>query len=291
MSGLSQALERELVLAEGADLARRGDYEAAAALLEPDSAGDPARLDLLARVHAQSGDLAAADAAWAAVLALRPGDSAAEAGRRVIAKVHSGRLRRRPVRRYLLTAGAVVVLGAAIAGGVVLTARQSPPPPVATVAKSDGGLRAELDRLHGEESRDATAAKERQEKLKQLAETLAAPGVSAKAGSDAVIVSFDRSLFSPNATTPNEAGRTALTDWARVLKGQSIRVTVIGHGVAVPGGPASGGSTVSLARASAAARVLAAESGLPLTAFAVSSADQGADSARTVTLEVRPTGA
>ncbi len=290
MSGLSQALERELVLAEGADLARRGDYEAAVALLEPDSAGDPARLDLLARVHAQSGDLAAADAAWAAVLALQPDNSAAEAGRRVIAKVHSGRLRRRPVRRYLLTAGAVVLIGGAIAGGVVLTTRQ-PPPPAVTAAKPDDGLRAELDRLHGQESRDATAAKERQEKLKQLAKTLAAPGASTKAGADAVTVGFDRSLFNPNATTPNAAGRRALTDWAPVLKGQSIRVTVIGHGVAVPGGPASGGSTVSLARASSAVRVLAAESGLPLTAFAVSSADQGADSARTVTLEVRPTGA
>ncbi|MGW4396366.1 hypothetical protein ACWEHA_13830 [Amycolatopsis nivea] len=290
MSGLSRALERELVLAEGADLARRGDYEAAVALLEPDSTGDPARLDLLARVHAQSGDLAAADAAWAAALALQPDNSAAAAGRRVIAKVHSGRLRRRPVRRYLLTAGVVVLVGGAIAGGVVLTTRQSPPPAV-TAVKSDDGLRAEVDRLHNLESRESAAARERQEKLKRLAKTLATPGVSTKAGTEAVTVSFDRSLFSPNATTPNAVGRTVLTDWAFVLKGQSLRVTVIGHGVPVPGGPASGGSTVSLARASSAARVLAAESGLPLTAFAVSSADQGADSARTVTLEVRPTGA
>ncbi|WP_037367756.1 hypothetical protein [Amycolatopsis orientalis] len=290
MSGLSQALERELVLAEGADLARRGDYEAAVALLEPDSAGDPARLDLLARVHAQAGDLAAADAAWAAVLALRPGDPAAEAGRRVIAKVHSGRLRRRPIRRYLLTAGAVLVVGGAITGGVVLTSRHSSPP-VVSAAKSDDGHRAELDRLRSAQSRDATVAKERQERLTDLAKALAAPGVTTKAGTDAVTVSFDRRLFGPNATSPNESGRTALTEWARVLKGQSIRVTVIGHGVAVPGGPASGGSTVSLARAASAARMLAGASGLPLTAFAVASADQGANSARTVTLEVRPSGA
>ncbi|MGV9300538.1 hypothetical protein [Amycolatopsis sp. NPDC003676] len=290
MSGLSRALERELVLAEGADLARRGDYEAAVALLEPDSAGDPARLDLLARVHAQSGDLAAADAAWAAVLALQPGNSAAEAGRRVIAKVHSGRLRRRPVRRYLLSAGAVVLIGGAIVGGVVLTTRQ-PPAPVAMAAKPDDGLRAELDRLRSVESRDAAAAEERQGHLNQLARSLAAPGVVVKAGTDSVTVNFDRSLFSPNATTPNGTGRAALTDWARVLKGQSVRVTVIGHGVAIPGGPSSGGSTVSLARASSAARVLAGASGLPLTAFAVSSADQGANPARTVTLEVQPTDA
>ncbi|MFB9929680.1 hypothetical protein ACFORO_37840 [Amycolatopsis halotolerans] len=291
MSGLSRALERELVLAEGADLARRGDYEAAVALLEPDSAGDPARLDLLARVHAQSGDLVAADAAWAAVLALQPDNSAAEAGRRVIAKVHSGRLPRRPVRRYLLTAGAVVLVGGAIAGGVVLTTRQPPAAPVVMAAKPEDGLRAELDRLHSVESRDAAAAEERQERLNQLAKSLAAPGATTKAGTDAVTVNFDRSLFSPNATTPNVAGQTALTNWADVLKGHSVRVTVIGHGVAVPGGPSSGGSTVSLARASAAARVLAGASGLPLTAFAVSSADQGATPARTVTLEVRPTDA
>ncbi|WP_409462587.1 hypothetical protein [Amycolatopsis sp. GA6-003] len=288
MNGLSPALERELVLAEGADLARRGEYEAAVALLEPDSAGDPARLDLLARVHAQSGDLAAADAAWAAVLALQPGNSAAKAGRRVIAKVHSGRLRRRPIRRHLLTAGAVAAIGGAIAGGIVLTTRQAPP--VGTMAKPDDGLRAELGRLHSEQSRDAAAAKERQEKLKQLAKTLAAPGVSTKVGTDAVTVSFDGSLFSPNATAPNESGRAMLTTWALVLKGQSIRVTVLGHGMPVPGGPASGGSTVSLARAASAARVLAGASGLPLTAFAVATADQGENPARTVTLEVRPTG-
>ncbi|ATY14731.1 hypothetical protein CU254_33200 [Amycolatopsis sp. AA4] len=289
MIELSRALERELILAEGADLARRGDFEAAVALLEPDSAGDPARLDLLARVHAQSGDLAAADAAWAAVLTLQPGNSAAKAGRRVIAKVHSGRLRRRPIRRYLLTAGAAVMIGGAIAGGVVLTTRQ--PPQAVTVAKPDDRFRAELDRLHRVESRDAAAAKERREQLQQLAKTLAAPGASTRISADAVTVSFDRSLFSPNATEPNEAGQTTLTNWASVLKGQSIRITVLGHGVAVPGGPASGGSTVSLARAASAARVLAGASGLPLTAFAVSSADQGANPARTVTLEVRPTGA
>ncbi|MBB4688423.1 hypothetical protein [Amycolatopsis jiangsuensis] len=292
MTGPGGMLEAELVLAEAADLARDGQYPAAVELLSggPD---DPAYLDLLARVHAQSGDLDAADAAWAAVLRLRPDDPHAEAGRRVLARIRSGRLRRRPVRRKLLAGGAVVLAAAVVTGGVVLATR--PAPPVAA-AQPDRGLRAELDRLHVAQSSAAAAKTAQQQRLTDLAGALAAPDVTVTQGDGEVVVTFDQGLFGPDAISPDPAGRAALEQWASVLKGQSVRVTVVGHGVAVAGGPAGGGSTVSLARAASAARVLATASGLPLTTFAVSSADQtasahpdgGPEANRTVTLEVRP---
>ncbi|WP_033293723.1 tetratricopeptide repeat protein [Amycolatopsis jejuensis] len=288
---MNAALERELDLAEAADLARNGDYATAITVLERSSADDPARLDLLARVYAQSGDLDKADEAWAEVLQIRPGDSAAEAGRRVIAKVRSGRLRRRPIRRYLLAAGAVVLIGAAATAGV-LTIR---PTPAVTTAKPDDGLKQELDRLHSAESSNAKTRQDHRAELEKLARRLTKPGVTAKAEEDAVAITFEKGLFNPNATTPNQQGREALDQWAEVLKGQPVAVTVIGHGVPVAGGPASGGSTVSLTRAASAARILAEASGLPLTTFAISSADQSTsvhadpEANRTVTLQVRPT--
>ncbi|GAB3894639.1 hypothetical protein GCM10029964_073400 [Kibdelosporangium lantanae] len=81
----------------------------------------------------------------------------------------------------------------------------------------------------------------------------------------------------------------------KLLHGKDVQVDVIGHGVAVNGGPQSGGSSVALARASVAAQALAQASDLPMTAFTVASADQSAvphpgDEARnrTVSLLVTP---
>ncbi|ANZ41584.1 hypothetical protein BBK82_42185 [Lentzea guizhouensis] len=54
---------RDLDRARAADLARAGRHDDARLILE-DLGRDPATLDLLARVHAQRGDLAAAEAAW-----------------------------------------------------------------------------------------------------------------------------------------------------------------------------------------------------------------------------------
>ncbi|MDQ3402537.1 MAG: hypothetical protein M3548_03970, partial [Actinomycetota bacterium] len=62
------ALAAELGLAEAADAARAGDYLAALRVLAQLDQDDPARLDLLARVHAQRGDLDAADETWARLL-------------------------------------------------------------------------------------------------------------------------------------------------------------------------------------------------------------------------------
>ncbi|WP_329067261.1 hypothetical protein [Amycolatopsis sp. NBC_01480] len=261
--------------------------------------GEPARLDLLARVYAQAGNLDAADEAWARVLELVPGEPSAMAGRRRVARVRSGWGRRRQVPWRALAAGAAVIL---VAGGVVVvTVPFGAAPAVvsgsaAGAAPAASSLQAELDRLNAAKSRDAAAAAARHERLAALATALAAPGVHTKPGETDVSVSFDAGLFAPNATSPSAEGRRALQHWGEVLKGQSVRVTVLGHGVTVAGGPATGGSTVALARAASAARVLATVSGLPLTAFAMGSADQSTaahpdgdpDANRTVTLLVAP---
>jgi flagellar motor protein MotB len=261
--------------------------------------GEPARLDLLARVYAQAGNLDAADAAWARVLELVPDEPSAVAGRRRVARVRSGWGRRRRLPWRALAAGAAVIV---VAGGVVvLTVPFGSAPAVVSGSAAGAGpaassLQAELDRLNAAKSRDAAAAAARQERLAALATALAAPGVHTSPGETDVSVSFDAGLFGPNATTPSTEGRRALQQWAEVLKGQSVRVTVLGHGVTVAGGPAAGGSTVALARAASAARVLATASGLPLTAFAIGSADQSTSAHpdgdpganRTVTLLVAP---
>ncbi|SEO63427.1 hypothetical protein [Amycolatopsis saalfeldensis] len=264
--------------------------------------GEPARLDLLARVYAQAGNLDAADAAWARVLELVPDAPSAMAGRQRVARVRSVWGRRRRVPWRALAVGAAVIV---VAGGVVVVTVPFGSAPAVVSGSAAGAapngpaassLQAELDRLNAAKFRDAAAAAARRERLAALATALAAPGVHTSPGETDVSVSFDAGLFGPNATSPSTEGRRALQQWAEVLKGQSVRVTVLGHGVTVAGGPATGGSTVALARATSAARVLATASGLPLTAFAMGSADQstaahpdgdpGAN--RTVTLLVMP---
>ncbi|MPZ85199.1 MAG: hypothetical protein GEV28_34360 [Actinophytocola sp.] len=112
-------------------------------------------------------------------------------------------------------------------------------------------------------------------------------------------VVFHDGLFGPDGTRLTPAGRDVLRAWGRRLAGRPVTATVIGHGVPVAGGPTSGGSSVAVARAVAAARVLSDVSGLPLTAFSVTSADQSAPAHpgdgpgargrnRTVTLAIVP---
>ncbi|MEU4666894.1 hypothetical protein AB0F91_02735 [Amycolatopsis sp. NPDC023774] len=149
--------------------------------------------------------------------------------------------------------------------------------------------------MRASQSKLAEEEHSRQQKLTALAAHLGGDGVQVTTGST-VTITFDDGLFGPDAISPSADGRRALAHWGAVLEGQDVRVTDIGHGVAVPGGPATGGWSTALARAASAARVLATASGQPLTTFAITSADQatpvheGTDAAanRTVTLEVTP---
>jgi flagellar motor protein MotB len=282
---MTSALVTEIGLAEAAEHARRGNYSAALAALE--KLDSPAALDLSAKVHAQQGDLDAADRAWAQVLVLVPDDSEALAGRKLIAEIKAGK-RKRPV--FIWGAAAAALVALLVAGAVLsLPLFEERMPVVATQAPPDP-LRARLDQLEA-------ASAEAQEKelalraaLSTLAADLEAPGVRVERRAEDVRVVFDDGMFLPDGNSFTPDGRRALEEWAQRLSGKPVRATVVGHGVLLPGGPATGGSTVALSRASAAADVLAEGSGLPLTAFAVTSADQSdaphADAARNRTVSV-----
>src|SRR5690606_40161555 len=89
--GRGRAGAREVsALAEAAHLARAGRYDEARRALEAlggATSDDVAVLDLLARVHAQQGDLTAADECWARVESLDPEHTGAREGRRRIRAV------------------------------------------------------------------------------------------------------------------------------------------------------------------------------------------------------------
>ncbi|WP_447009277.1 hypothetical protein [Saccharothrix hoggarensis] len=262
MTGPVDALAHEVRLAEAADRARAGDHAAALAALDGVPADHPGRLDLAARVHAQRGEYAAAEAAWRRVLEQRPDDAAALAGCALVARITAGRRRRRPVP-LTGVAVSVAVVGAAVAVAVLPSAAVLPsevadrtPPPVTRVEPSTS-------------TPDPVSLR-----LDALAAALAAPGVVVERRAADVRVAFAEGLFAPDATVPTPAGREALARWAAALTGRDVRVTVLGHTAAVPGEAAAGGSEVALARAAEAAEVVAAASGLPLTSFAVASADQ-----------------
>lgn len=272
----------ELRRAEAAELARAGDYDSAARILAPMT--DLASQDLLARVHAQRGDLDAADRTWQQILVAEPGHAPALAGTRLIADIKAGKRRKRPLPVFALTTGAaaVVVLAGAIAL-VLLPGNETPvvsSQPVVTVTEVPPPL----------------SSTPRVQPPLSLVDDLRAPGVQVSSTGDQVTVVFDDGLFASNGSQLTAAGRRRLTEWGRLLSGKKVKVAVLGHSLALGPGPTTGGSGVALDRASAAAQVLADSSGLPMTAFTAMSADQSAaphlgsspDKNRTVTLVVTP---
>src|SRR5882724_4372382 len=183
---LGSAFAQELQRSEAAELARAGDYDSAVRILATLNSGDPETLDLLAKVHAQRGDLIAAEAAWRRVLARDPADAAAQAGIQLITQINAGKRRRRPLPSLALGTAAVVVL----AGAVVLTTlpqkQQDPvaiaPPPVqvvTTVVTADVPVAAEQPHA----------------RLETLTGALAGPGVRLELQDQAVRVVFDDGLF------------------------------------------------------------------------------------------------
>ncbi|WNV85580.1 hypothetical protein [Umezawaea sp. Da 62-37] len=301
MTSVADDLTIELGMAEAAEHARRGDYPAALAAL---GGLESARaLDLTARIHAQRGDLDAADAEWARVLALVPDDADAVAGRNLIAEIKAGK-RHRPAFVRDATAAVVVVL--LVAGAVVWSpSAGTPPAPVAAAPPAPSalpdGVRERLDALEARSAAVTEQERTLDAALDAVAAGLAAPGVQVERRAGDVRVVFDDGLFLPDGARFTADGRRALREWAGKLSGKPVRVTVVGHGVPLADGPAHGGSAVALSRAAAAVAVLVEGSGTPLTAFAVTSADQSevphrtADAAaqsrnRTVSLLVTPAG-
>ncbi|SEQ81509.1 hypothetical protein SAMN05216188_105205 [Lentzea xinjiangensis] len=277
---------RDVDLARAAELARAGDHDAAQRILEGLGRA-PATLDLLARVHAQRGDLAAARAAWAEVLSGDPAHVSALAGTRLIDDITAGRRRAHPVPVALIGGSAALV---AVALAAVLLPASSPdgePPAAQEPATQSPAIRSSVPAA----TQPVAATPD-----PELLASLAAPEVRLTPAGTGVRVVFARGMFGPDSTALSQEGREQLQRWGRLLRGKRVRVTVFGHGVVVPGGPVTGGSATAVARAAAAVEVLAAAGEQPPAVFVLRSAEQsdaphtGADPApnRTVTLRVDP---
>ncbi|WP_157251320.1 hypothetical protein [Nonomuraea typhae] len=298
-----RAVRTEITLDWARASARSGDLDEALRLLrELDVAGeaDAAALDLLARVHAQRGEFTEADACWSRLQAGASGvfGGAAAAGRRTIADITAGRRAAlapwRPARSALagvsavavLAAGVLIAIGNASGPSVPADARAPASPPSRQVTVPDAPER--WIRV----ARDERRAKA----LDRAKRRLTIPGVRVRRDGGSLRVTFTNGLFLPDGTRPIPSRRALLGRIGERLPGRGMAITVIGHAVAVPGGPAKGGSAVALARAQAVAQALAAAGHLPLTAFTLATGDQREGPYRddtrnrTVTIRITPRG-
>ncbi|MFI0423934.1 OmpA family protein [Spongiactinospora sp. 9N601] len=278
---MSLTIARELALAQARVLARAGRLDEAAELLEdPGQESGVATLDLLARIHAQRGDLDLADRYWAEAERLAPGRAGIAAGRRRIAALRpaSGR---RPRGRPLRAAGAVLAAVAVLALLIDIRFQAAAPPPVATVAlpasppspvpsPSEVGV---LDRMR-----------------------LRIPGVRVRRSPGEISVAFQEPLFS-RGTVLTRRGRAVLDRLAARLAAHAgaIEVAVIGHTdrqVMPPGGEYASNTELGLARAVVVREILRAGARIPTAGFALSSMGgtmppfRGDARNRTVTLRI-----
>ncbi|GAB2713622.1 tetratricopeptide repeat protein [Nocardia thraciensis] len=272
-----------LTINRAAATARDGDLDHAAQLLDgldDHAAADVTVLDLRARIHAQNGDLAAADRCWARVLNTAPDHAPARTGRALISRITQGRKSIRPRVQPRPAIAAVTVAIVAAAGAWVLTAdgptqtravsaALAPAPDLAPGSRTDH----DLDTI--------------------IAATTLAGVTPHRRGGDVEAILDAGAFESDTAITTTAAN--LLTEIGSRTAALPVSITVTGHTVAVAGGPQTGGSTVAWERAAVAATYLAQGSGRPLTAFTLTSADQRdaphPDPARnrTVTVLLRPT--
>jgi hypothetical protein len=268
-------------------LARAGRLAAAASVLTTAEATGNAGLDLLARIHAQRGDLEQADLCWARVQATDPEHPGAAAGRATIEAIRARRRLRRPLLRpaWVAVAGAMVVAVVAVGG--------SSEGPVADTVPPAGCASTRVAELEQQLAAQETAAARHEAALNATAALVTQAGVTVRTAPDAVEVRFPGGLYDTGDQLSAD-GRQRLRQLGTALSRAGGTITVVGWTVAVPGGPPSGGSPVAWSRARAAARELAAASGLPLTRFTLAGGDQGAPpfpdpaSNRTVTLRISP---
>lgn len=261
---------------------RRGEAEGLLdALPAPASAS---RLDLLARIRAQEGDLDGAEAYWKQV----PDDDAmAPAAAAGLRRIQA--LRHRPAwLRFNLWFGvpvlAVCAVIAAGATGVVLliaggdngngsgqvaaassspTATSSPSPTVSAAPSASP-------------TPSATASPAAQ--LPDVAFKTAAAAIAPRG--DAQVVTFKHGLFAPGGAVLLPRGKLALLGIAQGLSsaGGPLKVLVIGHTDNVApggGGPYADNAALGFVRAVAAADFLRRHSQLPLASFTTASAGSG----------------
>ena len=239
-------------------------------------------LDLLARVHAQQGDLVAADECWARVERLDPGHDGARAGRRRIRETWS------PRRSWLGPRTGAVVAALLLAGGGAAAGWSLAPRPVAADPPQDGAVLAELTDLRGQVTglRDEVGAlradgaqtdgAQAADRLRQVRAALDDPRWIVRSDGGALTVTFRDAVFLAGGAEMSDDGRTALADVGRRIAGvdgsSELDVAVVGHTSDTPpvqGGPFPDNGAVGLARALAAAEVVAGRAGLPLGSIGV----------------------
>lgn len=306
---MSTELTATSALANAAELARNGEYAEAEKVLRElggRESGDPAVLDLLARIHAQRGELFDADECWALALRLDADFAPARAGRQRIAALVARRLRPGAGRVALIVAlAAVAVVGAGVAGGLLTTERPGPDPTVlAELDDVQSSQRAQAERLDDIGERLDQEVLRQQRVLDDLTAALAGnPALAARVDTGAVVVAFPTGVFSTGVRL-SDSGSAALADLAVRLGPfvSDVSITVVGHTedarVSRSSGYASN-AELGLARATAAAERMSGAGGVPLSAFALSSSGAAnspfpnttaEDRARnrTVTVVVRP---
>jgi flagellar motor protein MotB len=263
------------VLTRAVESARLGRYQQALTDLEElggHGSDDPRVLDLLARVHAQQGELADADECWSRAFAL-DGSPAAAQGRRRIAALQAKRFRPR-------TAG-IAVLVVAVAGigvvGVLLPRAPAPAPvpgPDPAVLSGLSGVAAKQADLEREIAALGAKVDAAPKLGDQLVAALASGKFTVRRQGEALVVTFTDALFTRDARL-TAAGRAALDEFAQQVKpfASKSSIAVTGHTDDRPV-PRSFTNDVDLGfgRAQAAASELSAAAGISLAAISLRSA-------------------
>ncbi|THV43415.1 OmpA family protein [Glycomyces buryatensis] len=259
----------QTILAEATGHARAGRYDDARRALADlaDLGEDAEALDLLARIHTQQGDLAAADDCWARVQALDTGHTGASEGRRRIHRIWSG-TRNGSARSIGVGVAVLILVGAgAVAGQALMSEPEDRP--------ADQGVADELDRLAGavdalepEAAPETESTEDTEAALQTAQQALVDPRWTAEIQGRSIAVTFDDSLFPDGGTDLPDSGDDLLADAAaRIGSLEGASVTVVGHTNDIPTGDGSryeDNTELGLARALAAAESLAAAGELQL---------------------------
>ncbi|RZQ60489.1 hypothetical protein [Amycolatopsis suaedae] len=287
-------VEREL--AQAGDAARKGHHGQARRILAElggADSSDPKVLDLLARVHAQQGDLGAADDCWRRAQELDPSLPGPDEGRRRIAELNARRFRR---RRGAVAVLVIVVAAAGVGVGWWVSSPAAAPAPsdgLGQIAADQRGLSERVDEM-------ARTLEHRGRVLADVRTALAGSPVQVRDEQGGLLLVFPRGLFSSlDRLSPD--GRAALADLAGRLRRVNgpLALRVIGHTENAQVSPSSGftdNPDLALRRARVAAEEMASAGGLPLSGFGLAAGDPAGppfpatepDRNRTVTLLVHP---
>jgi flagellar motor protein MotB len=268
----------QTILAEATGLARVGRYDDARRALADLGEEDVAALDLLARMHAQQGDLAAADDCWARVQALDADHAGAREGRDRIRRIWAGS-RKGVAGGIGIAAAALLLAGAGAVAGQALAPAQEEPAGDQDVAGELDRLAEALDEMQSPEPAPAPTV-DPEADLSETETALQDPRWTAEASDQGVEVTFDEAIFPDGGTAVPESTRDLLADVAaRLADLDGAAVTVVGHTNDIPTGDGSryeDNTELGLARALAAAEALAAEGPLPLDEIAIATSGDDA---------------